>query len=340
MATSKQVVFSCAFMVVFLYGPLRSWSQSSADPKVIEGAKKEREVVWYTTTNLETSKKISDLLQKKYPFLNVTLFRTNNAPLVNRILLEARAGKYEWDVVSGGGELFSPVMDRGLIMQYRSAEARMIDEDMVDKEGYWTAYTASTFVLGFNTKMVKKEAVPRTYEALLDPKWKGRKIGVDASAGMLHALMPSWGKEKAISYFRQLASQDPAPNDSTSLMAQLLSAGELPLAFSTAHIYELLNRKGAPVDWIPLEPAVIRVVPTMLGAKARHPNAGKLLYDFLIAKEGQEIIKSFNRIPVRKDVPPDPPRLLRGFKRVIMYPELYKSLDETQRIYNEIFKLR
>ena len=74
--------------------------------------------------------------------------------------------------------------------------------------------------------------------------------------------------------------------------------------------------------------------------KARHPNGGKLLYDFLIGEEGQKVMLDFNRIPVRKDVLPDPPRLLRGYKRVIMYPERYKSLDETQKIYNEIFKLR
>lgn len=333
---NSQCSIFCAVLITFLL----SDAVGASDPKVIEAAKNEREVVWYTTTNLETSKIIADQFQKKHPFVKVILFRSTNAPLISRVLLEARAGKYEWDVVSGGGELFAPIMDKGLFARYRSPEAQMIDEDMVDKEGYWTAYTASTFVLGFNTKLMKKDSVPKTYEALLDPKWKGQKIGVDASAGMLHALMPVWGKEKAIAYFRQLAAQDPVTNDSTSLMAQLLAAGELPLAFSTAHLYELLNRKGAPVDWISLEPAVIRVVPTMLGTKARHPNAGKLLYDFLIGKEGQEIIKSFNRIPVRRDVLPDPPRLLRGFKRVIMYPELYKSLEETQKIYNEIFKIR
>ena len=126
--------------------------------------------------------------------------------------------------------MFVPIMEKGLIAQYRSPEARMIDEDLVDKQGFWTAYSATTFVLGFNTKILEKQDIPKTYDALLDPRWKGQKIGVDTSAGMLHALMPVWGKEKAISYFRQLASQDPVPKDSTSLMAQLLSAGEFPIA--------------------------------------------------------------------------------------------------------------
>jgi iron(III) transport system substrate-binding protein len=317
-----------------------AWSQAAPDPKFLEGARKEREVVWYTTTNLEPAKRIVDLFQKKYPFVTVNLYRTNVAPLISRVLLEARTGKYEWDVLSGDNELFPPVMERGFIAQYRSPEAKMVEEDMVDKKGYWTAYTASTFVLGFNSRMVKKEDVPKTYEQVLDPKWKGQKVGIDTTAGMLHGLMPAWGKEKAIAYFRRLAAQDPVPRDSTSLMAQLLSSGEFPLAFGTAHIFELLQRKGAPVDWVPLEPAVVRVVPTTIGVKARHPNGAKLLYDFLIGEEGQKVMKEFNRIPVRKDVLPDPPRLLRGYKRVIMYPELYKSLDETQRLYDEIFKLR
>src|SRR5204862_7170005 len=119
----------------------------------------------------------------------------------------------------------------------------------------------------------------------------------------------------------QLGTEGGRPAEGTFIIAQLLSSGELPVAFGSAHLFELLNRKRAPVDWLPLQPVVIRGVPTMLGVKPRHPNAARLLYDFLIAKEGQEIIKSFNRIPVRKDVLPEPPRLLQGYKRGIMSPE-------------------
>jgi len=340
MKRSTLVAFFCSLVVSLQFGPRLSWPQSGPDPKLIEAAKKEREVVWYTTTSLETSNVIGDRFQKKYPFIKLIFYRTGVAPLTSRILLEARAGKYEWDVASGGGELFIPIMDRGLIAQYRSPETKTIDEDLVDKQGYWTAYTVTTFVLGFNKKLVRQQDVPKTYEALLEAKWKGQKIGVDASAGILHGLLPVWGKERAVAYFRQLAAQEPVPKESTSLMVQLLSAGEMPIAIGSAHLYELFGRKGAPVDWVALEPAVVRVVPAMLGAKARHPNAAKLMYDFLIGREGQEIIRSFNRPSVRRDVLPDPPRLLQGYKRVMMYPELYKNLPETQKLYNEIFALR
>ena len=326
-------------IIAVVFGSLVCWAQNP-DAKLVEAAKKERDVVWYTTTNLETSRVLADVFQKKYPFLKLDFYRATVGPLINRVLLEARSGKFDWDILSGGGEMFSPIMERGLVAQYRSPETQMIDEDLMDKQGYWTAYTVGTFVLGFNKKLVREQDVPKSYDALLDPKWKGQKIAVDTSAGILHALMPVWGKEKAVNYFRQLAAQNPLVKESTSIITQLLIAGEMPLGISLAHLYELNLRKGAPIDWVALEPAVVRVIPTMLGAKSRHPNAAKLFYDFLIGKEGQEIIRAYNRPTVRKDVLPNPPRLIQGYKRVTMYPELYKNLPETQKIYDGIFNLR
>ena len=317
-----------------------AWAQIVTDPKVIEAAKKEREVLWYTTTNLETSKAVVDQFQKKYPFINLNLYRSTVGPLINRVLIEARAGKYDWDVLSGGGEMFTPIMERGLIAPYRSPESKMIDDDLMDKQGYWTAYTVASFVLAYNKRLVRPQDVPKTYDALLDPKWKGQKIGMETSAGVMHALMPVWGKEKTLAYFRQLATQNPVTKESSSIIAQLLVAGEMPLGIGLAHLFELYGRKGAPIDWLPLEPAVVRVIPMMLAAKSRHLNAAKLLYDFLLGVDGQQIIKSYNRPTVRRDVLPDPPRLIQGYKRVTMYPELYRNLDETQKVFNEMFGVR
>jgi len=312
----------------------------AAEPKVIEAAKKEGQVVWYTTTALEVSKKFGDEFQKKYPFVRVDIFRTNNSPLVARVLSEATAGRTLWDLVGGGGELYTPIAQKKLFGQYRSPESKMLDSDLYDKNAYWTAYTASTYVLGYNTRQVKKDEVPKTYEALLDPKWKGGKITVDTSGGMLHALSGTWGKEKAIGYFKALAAQNPVAQDGNTLRAQLIAAGEFALGFNLAHGTQLLANRGAPTDWVALEPAVMRIIILGLAAKAPHPNAARLFYDFVISKEGQEILKSFNRVPVRNDVDPDPPRLMRGYKRVTMFPETYSDLEATQRIYNEIFHIR
>ena len=66
-----------------------------------------------------------------------------------------------------------------------------------EQQGFWTAYYVNTYVLGFNTHVVKKEAVPKTYEALLDPRWKGGKISIDTEAyGMFQGLIAAWGRKR------------------------------------------------------------------------------------------------------------------------------------------------
>jgi len=323
---------SMGCLAIFTFWLAANPACAQTDPKIIEGAKREHDVVWYTTTNLETSKVVADRFQKKFPFVAVNLYRSTVGPLTNRVLIEARAGKFDWDVLSGGGELFSPIMERGLFAPYRSPESRMIDEDLMDKQGYWTAYTVGSFVLAYNRRLVSAKDAPKTYDALLDPKWRGEKLAMETSAGVMHSLMPVWGREKTLAYFRQIAAQKPVLKESSSIIVQLLAAGEMPLGIGLAHSFELYSRKGAPIEWLPLEPAVVRVIPMMLGAKARHPNAGRLLYDFLLSVEGQQIIKAYNRPTVRRDVLPDPPRLIQGYRRVTMYPELYRNLADTQKV--------
>jgi hypothetical protein len=91
--------------------PADSWSQSNPDPKLMEGAKKEGQLVYYTTMTLDQSKQTVDRFEKKYPFIKVTLFRTGGGPLLNKIFTESRGGRHDWDVVVGRGEMVLPMMD-------------------------------------------------------------------------------------------------------------------------------------------------------------------------------------------------------------------------------------
>ncbi|HEV8342176.1 MAG TPA: extracellular solute-binding protein [Candidatus Binatia bacterium] len=330
-----------AFATAVLSLPSISWSQGGPSQKIIEAAKKEGEVVWYTTMTLDQSKQVVDRFQKKYPFIKPTLFRTGGGPLLNKIMTEARGNLFAWDVVVGRGEMVLPLMERKLIASYQSPESKMIEEQLADKEGYWTAYYVNSYVLGWNTKLVKKEDVPRTYDALLNPKWKGGQISLDNEAyGMLEGLKRVWGKEKAIAYFKKLATQEPVLKRGNTERVQLAVAGEYSLIVAYNQTIERMTQRGAPIDWVALEPAVTQVNPVMLAAKAPHPNAARLFYDFIISKEGQEMLRGMQRIPVRKDVEPDPPRLFRGFKWVIENPEDYKDFDATVKQYGDIFKLR
>ena len=122
--------------------------------------------------------------------------------------------------------------------------------------------------------------------------------------------------------------------------AEAEAAGEFPLVIAYANIIQYLAEKGAPIDWVPLEPAVISVNTVMAGAKASHPNAAKLFIDFTLSKEGQEKLWDFQRIPSRSDVEPKPARLFRGYKRYVVHPEEMQNLDETAKLYSQILKTR
>jgi len=327
-------------VVAWVLAPASAWSQTSPDPKLIEGAKKEGQLVYYTTMTLDQSKAVIDRFEKKYG-IRATLFRTGGGPLLNKIFTESRGGRHDWDVVVGRGEMVLPMMQRKLLASYRSPESKMIDEQLVDKEGFWTAYYVNSYVLGWHTKLVKREDVPKTYDALLNPKWKGGLISLDTEAyGMFEGLKGVWGKEKTIAYFRKLAAMDPVLKRGNTERVQLAVAGEYSLIIAYNQTIQRMTSRGAPIDWLALEPAVTQVNPVMIGSKAPHPNAARLFYDFIISKEGQEMLRGMQRIPVRRDVEPDPPRLFRGFKYVIENPEDYQDFDATVKQYLEIFKLR
>ncbi len=332
-------IFSAAIFL-FCQGTF-SATQAGSDPKLVEAAKGEGGVSYYTTMTLSQSKKVADKFQAKYPFIKVDLFRSGGDELLNRIQNEARGGLYAWDVASSRGDTVLALMDAKLISPYHSPESKFIDQDMVDDEGYWTAYYVNPFVLGYNTNLVKKEDVPKTYEQLLDPKWKGKKISVDDSAyGLLAGLMRAWGKEKAVTYFKKLAAQEPVVMRGNTNRVQLAMAGEYPLIIAYAPTIQRETSKGHPMDWVPLEPVPVQVNPLMLAAKAPHPNAGKLFIDFVLSKEGQKMLVGFRRISVREDIEPDPPRLFRGYKRIVEHPEDYRNFSETIKLYQEIFGLR
>jgi iron(III) transport system substrate-binding protein len=212
---------------------------------------------------------------------------------------------------------------------------------MKDKEGYWTALYALPTGLGYNTKLVKKEDVPRTYEALLQTKKKGLRISIDNEGeSLLSGLIQAWGKDKATHYMKQLATQDVVPGRGNTQRAQAVAAGEYPLLIAYTHSIEWFKLQGAPVDWVNLEPAVVQVNPVMLAANAAHPKAGKLFIDFLLSKDGQKLLQSFHRVTTRGDVKPNPPRLIEGFKRVVLYPEEHETLAASAKLYKEIFGLR
>jgi len=124
-----------------------------------------------------------------------------------------------------------------------------------------------------------------------------------------------------------------------SQRTQLLAAGEFPLAIAYTHTVEWSKSQGNTVDWMNLEPVVIKFDGIMLGSKATHPNAAKLFIDFILSQQGQTLLQSFSRVTLREGVEPSPARLIKGFKRVVLHPEKAQDAQESLKLYREIFGL-
>jgi iron(III) transport system substrate-binding protein len=271
---------------------------------LIEGAKKEGRLVIYTSMTVDQAQKLNDAFKAKYPFIQPSMFRAVGERLLTKIMAEAQAGKYDFDVVQSAETQAYFLKKKNLLAKYVSSEVKNVQKTFVDSEGYWTAVYMMPNVIGYNTSLLKRNEVPRSDEDLLNPKWKG-KIGMDHTK-------PEWfswklkrmGEEKGLAYMKKLGAQEFKLYAGLTILTSLLAAGEFPLVLNTyLHNVEDVRRKGAPVDWVAQDPVFTKFQPIGIGSKAAHPNTAKLFVDFMLGEEGQKIIASFGRVPTRRGVP-------------------------------------
>jgi len=272
----------------------------------VAGAKKEGELDLYLSTDLSDANGMMHAFRKRYPFVDVKFFRAGNDKLLNRILTEASAGKFNGDVILISSFEIRVLLQKKLLQKYVSPESSRYAEGFTDKEGYWTSVYSIPRVVAYNTKLVRNEVVPKTYEDLLQARWKNSFCMSDSAVLWYTGFLKFFGEEKGREFMKRLTAQKPLFRDSESIITQLMAAGEFPLGLTYLHQVGTMKRRGAPVDWIrTAQPIVTGLKPISLSGKAAHPNAGKLFIDFVLSKEGQELIRSFNRISGRVDIPSD-----------------------------------
>jgi len=303
-----------------------------------EPAESEKKMVWYTTIRSADAKMLIDEFRRRYPKIVAEYFRTGGPQLVERIFTEARAGKHLWDVFMNSAIYTQLLIERSMLAVYQSPESRFYRDGYKDPRGTWTSIYTNYAVSGYNTKLVAKDEVPKSYSDLLKPVWTGQ-IGMDAKSYEWFAVVVrGLGEEKGLSLMRQLAKNKVQLRNGRELVAQLVAAGEFKLALTAySQNYETLKLGGAPMDWVALNPVYANIHPIALSAKAPNPNAGKLFIDFLLSKVGQEILRAQKRIPDRIDTPPEIPRLTEGIKPAFGSPEMYGEYNRYIKLFHEIF---
>ena len=278
----------------------------------VEGAKKEGEVVWYgTLTGGSIVGRIIGAFESKYPFIKVKYLRLGGAGLIERIRSEARSGKYLWDVVTAEYIQFFELPKYVTLAKYTPPEFLQYSPKHRDPNGTWVSFYGAIATIAWNTRSVKPAEAPKDWKDLLEPRWKGKKIGLPAEAFQWYGGMVAYlGDKPGREYMRALAEQDPQTQAGYTNTANLLVAGEFPVAIIRAHRIEDARSKGAPVDWsADANPIVISIHPIGVSEKALHPNAARLFEDFLTSVEGQSLFTEEGFLSSHNGVKPRFPRM-------------------------------
>ena len=323
-------------LTLFLGGTAQAQNDLSS---LFNGAKQEKEVVWYTTTSAGDNQAIVAGFTKKYPFLKVQVLRSTGEKLRQRVLTETAANQYFSDVLSVSSMEMGLLKSKNLLQPYDPPEAASYPAATKDKKKFFTAIYARNFVMGYNTAMVAEKDRSRDWPDLLDPKWKG-KFGIDEEEFEWYGtLVDYWGREKAGKFIKALASQQPVLRRGHSLLSQLLAAGEFPIALVFPFEIEQLKRKGAPVEWSNVsDPIVTSINVVALSSKAPHGNAGKLLINYILSEEGQTIIKNVSRVPIRPGVKPNVAKLDQSTLKIHYVPaEMFRKIADYEKEFRDLF---
>jgi len=294
-----------------------------------EGAKKEGTFNFYTSGT--ESDRVVDAFEKKYPFIKVARWRADGKALVTRILEENQGGRALFDLMEGTTLYHLPIRQAGLYQSFSSPSFASLEEEAItraaDGGATMAAFRLSGIGLGYNTKLITKEQIPKTYADLLDPKWRGKFpiVGSSTGASWVGLVLENYGED----FLKRMAKQDIIVHMvSGRALNDMIINGEYafsPTIFDS-HVFDS-RKKGAPVDWMPLEPAFVNVGQIALSNHASHPHAALLFIDFDLSKEGAEMYKAGGYSTFNKDI--------SGTKK---YKKFYGegSMDELKK-WNDVF---
>jgi iron(III) transport system substrate-binding protein len=323
-------------------------ARAQSDPAMVDAAKKEGQVVWYTTQIIDQfARPAAQAFEKKYG-IKVAYVRANSNDVALRVLNEAKAGRMQADVFDGTGATAS-LKKEGVVAHWIPANASRFPKEYVDAEGYWVATNLYVLTPGYNTELVPKGTEPKTFQDLLDPKYKGRiawnsTASSSAAPGFIGIVLAAMGEEKGMAYLREFAKQQPAglAVAARQVLDQVI-AGEYALALNIFNNHAVISAaKGAPVDWIPMNPALGVLSVVSVTKEAPHPNAGRLFIEFLVSEEGQKIYRDAEYLPVDPKVPPKDLALRPDGEK---FRAIYKTPEEIDRemprwmdIYKSLFR--
>lgn len=298
---------------------------------LVDGAKKEGKLTFYTTLIVEqVVRPLKDAFEKEYPFVQVEYFRGNSDRIAQKLFAEYQAKRYAVDVIDGSSTT-TMVRRAGLLQRFFSPYFAEYPAELKDAEGYWGVSNLYFHTIGYNTRMVKPGDVPKSFEDLLNPRWKGQMIWSTGRGGggplFVGNVLQTMGEGAGKAYLQKLRLQNVAKTTvSARQVLDLVIAGEYPIVLVIFNHHAYISKSaGAPSEWQALEPVAATISTIGLPKYAPHPHAAMLFLDFVLSKRGQKVMQLSNYLPAHPEIPALQADLKPGggrFKRVnYMNPE-------------------
>jgi iron(III) transport system substrate-binding protein len=270
---------------------------------LLDGARKEgNEIMVYHSSPVEDLKPLFEAFTKKYG-IKVNNWRSSSENVLQRVIRETRANKHEVDFVENNSPEVEALRREKMLRRVDSPHIADMQPYTVPEHREWVTSTLDVFVQAYNTEKVRKDELPRTYQELADPKWKGR-LGIEAEDQVwFGTLLQTLGEEKGTRMFRDIVGTNGiSVRKGHTLLANLVASGEIPLAL-TVYNYKppQLKAKGGNIDWFVLSPAVAQLRGIAVTGKAPHPHGALLFLDFMLS-DAQAMLAARSFVPASRKV--------------------------------------
>jgi iron(III) transport system substrate-binding protein len=276
---------------------LAAYNKSDREQVLLDGAKKEGRMMWYTSLTGGPNQEVPKAFEAKYPGIKVDVYRGDSDAIIQRVLQEAQAKRYLVDIIETTFPILKAMQEYKLLALYFSPHLASYPDEVKEKADkglvYWATDRESYIGLAYNTSVVPEKAAPKNFDDLLQPELKG-KIGFatsDTGNRVIGAMLATKGPE----FISKLKSQDVILHGvSGRAIADMVVSGELGLSPTVflSHSRTSIS-KGAPIKWVPMD-----LVPTNAGgvavpANAPHPHIALLFADYLLSPDGQKLLGKF-----------------------------------------------
>lgn len=314
------------------------------------GAKKEGKLTIYSSLTINQAlRPMVQAFNKKYPYVKAEYWRGDTRKISQKILAEMRANALQADLLESSG-LAQIMVKAKALEKFDSPIFAKIPKQFLSKNHLLVPSRFSYMGTAYNTKLVPPGTQPKTFEDLLDPKWKGKLAWRSHSESgdllFITNVLQTMGDAKGEEYLKKLSGQKIINfNGSARTLVNRVVEGEYPVALNIFLHHPIISaKKGAPVASFPMEPVPAISGHMMIPKGVNRPHAAMLFIDFYLSDEGQNVLRKAKYYPVMPHILPEKsiatvsPRVAHLKENYVDPEELFEYHSKSLKMLEKYFR--